>query len=141
MSRYDVYARFADIHLRTAAERAVYFTLVAQLAESWSIAEIAALKGLDERELKAILERYEAAGIVRGTPSPSEQRFHWRSDMNYLFGNPDSAGPADPICGMPVTDDSPYRVTDGFRRQILFCSAMCLAAFRELGGTPPAATF
>ena len=70
MRRYDIYARFADRHLRTCAERAVYLTLVSQEAQSWSPAEMARAQQLDERETERILEAYEASGYRREAESP-----------------------------------------------------------------------
>lgn len=141
--RYDVYARFARRHLRTREERAVYLTLVSQQAESWSAAEIAELKQLDARDIQRILRAYEVSGIVEAAGPAKDRRYRWRSDMNYLFGGVnDSPEWADPVCGMPVTDDSPYRADDLFRRPRRFCSSLCLAAFRAFPGTfsgpPPA---
>ena len=57
MRLYDVHSRFAQVHLRTPAERTVYFTLVAQLAESWSAVEIAGLKDIDVATVEAVLDR------------------------------------------------------------------------------------
>jgi hypothetical protein len=70
------------MHLRVAAERAVYFTLVAQLAESWSAAEIAKLKDVDVRTAEAVLAGYADAGVVDGVDSNGGLRCRWRSDMS-----------------------------------------------------------
>jgi len=45
------------VHPRTRAERTVYFTLLAQFAESWSAVEIASLKGFDTETVEAVLDR------------------------------------------------------------------------------------
>ena len=136
MRRYDIYARFADKHLRTPAERAVYLTLVSQEAPSWSAAEMAQLNGLDPREAERILQDYKSSGVVEGTGIPGGRRYRWRSDMNYLFdGVSDSPEWVDPVCGMFVTAESPYRATDRHRRPRRFCSSMCLAAFRAWPST------
>lgn len=136
MRRYDIFARFARRHLRTREERAVYFTLVSQEAKSWSAAEIAELKRFDERDIERVFKAYEAAGIVEAADAAKGRRYRWRSDMNYLFGDvSDSPDWVDPVCGMPVTEDSPYRAKDLFRRSRRFCSPLCLAVFRAVPGT------
>lgn len=131
MRLYDVHSRFARMHLRTPAERAVYFTLVAQLAESWSAAEIATLKDVDVRTVEAVLDGYADAGVVDGVDSNGGLRYRWRSDMSYLF-NAGSSGITmiDPVCGMTTDGATPHRVSDGSGTLRLFCSSLCLAAFR-----------
>lgn len=131
MRLYDVHSRFAQAHLRTRAERAVYFTLVAQLAESWSAAEIADLKDVDVWRVAVVLDGYADAGVVDVVESAIGLRFRWRSDMSYLF----SAGSSgitmiDPVCGMTTHGATPHRVDDGVGTLRLFCSSLCLAAFR-----------
>lgn len=134
--RYDIFARFARRHLSTREQRAVYLTLVSQEAESWSAAEIAGLKRLDECDIERIFEAYEASGIVEAIDTTGGRRYRWRSDMNYLFGDvSDSPDWVDPVCGMPVTEESPYRAIDPFGRPRRFCASLCLAAFRASPGT------
>ena len=136
MRRYDIYARFAGRYLRTPAEQAVYLTLVSQAAPSWSAAEMAQVNGLDVGETERILADYESSGIVQKTGTQGGRRYRWRSDMNYLFSDvSDSPEWVDPVCGMPVTTESPYWATDLLRRPRRFCSSLCLAAFRALPGT------
>jgi YHS domain-containing protein len=119
------------VHLRTSSERAVYFTLVAQLAESWSAVEIAGLKDVDLRTVEAVLARYTEAGVVDVVDSVTGLRYRWRSDMSYLFGAGSSAVTViDPVCGMTVADGTPYRLEDGSRTLWLFCSILCLATFK-----------
>lgn len=132
MKCYDVHARFARAHLQTRVERAVYFTLVAQLAPSWSAPEIARLKDLDPCCVEAVLDRYAAGGIVEVTDAPAGRRYQWRSDMSYLFG----AGPSapellDPVCGMTVDKQTPFRIDDPLGRLWVFCSAICLSTFQN----------
>lgn len=131
MRLYDVHSRFARMHLRTPTERAVYFTLVAQLAESWTAAEIATLKDVDVRTVEAVLDGYADAGVVDGVDSNGGLRYRWRSDMSYLF-NAGSSGITmiDPVCGMTTDGATPHRVSDGSGTLRLFCSSLCLAAFR-----------
>lgn len=136
MRFYDVHSRFAEVHLRTSADRAVYFTLVAQLAESWSAVEIANLKDLDLGTVEAVLDRYAHAGVVDVVDSEIGLRYRWRSDMSYVF-DVGSGGRTmlDPVCGMTVTDWTPHRFEDGPKELWLFCSANCLATFRADLGT------
>lgn len=130
MKRYDVHARFARAHLGTRAERAVYFTLVAQFAPSWSAREIARLKDLDVRTVEDVLDRYVAVGIVEVTDAPAGRRYQWRSDMSYLFGSGPSAPElVDPVCGMTVEQWTPYRLQDGLQLWV-FCAPVCMATFQ-----------
>ena len=130
--RYDVYARFARAHLRTRTERAVYFTLVAQLASSWSACELARLKDLDVPTVQAVLDRYAAADIVEVADLSTGRRYRWRADMTYLFGATLSAPElVDPVCGMTVDEWTPYCFRDAFGRRWVFCSSVCMTTFRS----------
>lgn len=128
--RYDVWTRFARVHLSTPAERAVYLTLVGGAQESWSAGEIARSRHLDEGEAQGVLIRFIQAGIAEpvahGAGSP---RYRWRADMDYLFGGPlEGIDSIDPVCGMPLVTDSPLAATwEG--RAFRFCSSLCRAAF------------
>ena len=134
MRLHDVHSRFAQVHLRTRAERAVYFTLVAQVAKSWSAVEIANLKNLDVETVEAVLDRYADAGVVDVVDSATSVRYRWCSDMSYLFGSSSSADATDPVCGMRMSSETPHRLEDGSGARWLFCSAMCLATFRAHPG-------
>lgn len=131
MRLYDVHSRFAQAHLRTPAERAVYFTLVAQLAQSWSAVEIADLRGLDLGTVEAVLDRYADAGVVAVVDSAIGLRYRWCSDMSYL-SRAGSGGftMIDPVCGMTTDGETPHRLEDGSGALRLFCSSLCLATFR-----------
>lgn len=134
---HDVHSRFARAHLRTREERGVYFTLVAQLAPSWSATEIARLKHLDTDAVAAILAGYERAGIVEVLDAPTGRRYRWRSDMSYLYGaDPNTMNRVcpdrvDPVCGMRVDEQTPYRTRDTSGRMRLFCSATCASIFQK----------
>lgn len=132
MRLYDVHSRFAQMHLRTRAERAVYFTLVAQLAESWSAAEIANLKDVDVGTVQAVLDRYAEAGVVDVVDSAIGLRYRWCSAMSYL-SRADSSGVTmiDPVCGMTTDGETPHRLEDGSGTLRLFCSSLCLATYRS----------
>ena len=131
MRLHDVHSRFAQVHLRTPAERAVYFTLVAQFAESWSAVEIANLKGLDVVPVEAVLDRYADAGVVDVVHSETGLRYRWCSDMSYLFGAASSGVTMiDPVCGMTTDGETPHWLEDGSGTLRLFCSSLCLATFR-----------
>jgi YHS domain-containing protein len=131
MRLHDVHSRFEQVHLRTREERAVYFTLVAQLAESWSAVEIASLKDLDVRTVEAVLDRYADAGVVDVVDSATGLRYRWCSDMSYLFGGGSSAVTMiDPVCGMTIAGGTPHWLEDGSGTLWLFCSSICLATFR-----------
>lgn len=133
---HDVHSRFARAHLRTREERAVYFTLVAQLATSWSAAELAQLKHLDPDAVVTVLNRYTVAGIVEAIDAPTGRRFRWRSDMAYLYGaEPGATSTVDPVCGMTVDEATPHRVRDVHGRTRLFCSAGCASMFSHKSAT------
>lgn len=134
---YDVHSRFAQVHLRTRAERAVYFTLVAQIADSWSAAEIASLKELDVGTVQAVLDRYMDAGVVAAVDSETGLRYRWRSDMSYLFGTSSAVTMIDPVCGMTIPDGTPHWLQDGWGKLWLFCSSTCVATFRAKSSNPP----
>lgn len=138
---YDVHSRFAQAHLRTRAERAVYFTLVAQLADSWSAVEIASLKELDVGTVEAVLDRYADAGVVGVVDTTTGLRYRWRSDMSYLFGASSAVTMIDPVCGMTIPDGTPHWLQDGWGTLWFFCCSTCLATFRakssSFGAEPP----
>ena len=130
VEQYDIFTRFARVHLSTRAERAVYLALVGDHQQVLSAAEISLSNGLLEREIERVLERFQAAGIVEGVGASGSRRFRWRSDMDYLFGSSgEASGWVDPVCGMPVWDGSPHLANDTFGRPQRFCSSLCLAAF------------
>lgn len=138
MRLYDVHSRFAQVHLRTPAERAVYFTLVAQLAETWSAVEIASLKDLDVETVETVLDRYADAGVVNVVHSETGFRYRWCSDMRYLFGVGSSAVTMiDPVCGMTTDGETPHWLEDGPGTRRLFCSSICLTTFRANPRTYP----
>ena len=128
--RYDVWTRFARVHLSTPAERSVYQALVGDGQESWSAQEIARTRHLGEQDVRDVLARFAVARIaetVGGDAQPP--RYRWRAEMDYIFGG--SAGPdhpIDPVCGMPVVDASPLAV-EREARTFRFCSSLCRAAF------------
>ena len=108
MQLFDVHSRFAQVHLRTPAERAVYFTLVAQFAESWSAVEIAQLKDVDVETVEAVLDRYADAGVVDVVDSAIGLRYRWCSDLSYL-SRPGSRGARiDPVCGSSVIPEERF---------------------------------
>lgn len=131
MRLYDVHSRFAQVHLRTPAERAVYFTLVAQLAESWAAVEIASLKGIDLATVEAVFDRYADAGVVDVVDSPTGVRYRWCPDMSYLSkAGLSGVTRIDPVCGMTTDGETPHWLEDGSGTRWLFCSPLCLATFR-----------
>ncbi len=128
--RYDIWTRFARVHLSTPAERSVYQALVGHGRESWSAEEIARARHLDGRDARDVLARFALAGIaetIGGQGQPP--RYRWRAEMDYIFGGPaDPDHPIDPVCGMPVVDTSPLAV-EWDDRSFRFCSSLCRAAF------------
>lgn len=132
--RYDVFGRFARTYLSTRVERQVYLAIVGAPADEPRTAhEISRERNLQVHEVAQVLERFERAGIVEtvevaGFPT----RYPWRSDLGYLAdGEGDPLEWTDPVCGMPVRPESPYRARDADGREHRFCSALCLDAFLE----------
>lgn len=136
--RYDLWGAFGRTHLSTPAERGVYLSLVGAPSDSRLCAkDIASERGLELDEVEDVLARFEAAGIAEGIDLVSEpRRYRWRDDMRYLeSGDLDSFDLVDPICLMPVRADTPYRARDAQGEDRLFCSSLCLAAFRAFPST------
>ncbi len=130
MGRYDIFARFAQRHLATDAERRIYLVLVSQQAPLWSALDLATQTGVEPREAERVLTRYLAAGIVQDVASAGGRRYRWRSDLNYLLGTGDAGSQwLDPVCDMPVTADSPYQADDPTGQTWRFCSSVCLGLF------------
>ncbi len=130
VEQYDIFTRFARVHLSSRVERAVYLAVVGDHPHVLSGAEISLRSGIPEREIEHVLERFETAGIVEEVGAPRSDRFRWRSDMDYLFGSLGEPSEwVDPVCGMPVWDGSPHLAEDVFGRPQRFCSSLCLAAF------------
>lgn len=130
MGRYDIFARFAERHLATDAQRRIYLVLVSQQARLWSAGDLATQTGLQPRQAERVLTRYLEADIVQDVGSADGGRYRWRSDLNYLLGADDAGSQwLDPVCDMPVTADSPYQVEDASGRTWRFCASVCLALF------------
>ena len=119
---------FSQIHLATAAERAVFRRFASDPSACWSDAEIALAARLGISEVRWALERFADAGIVEVVEE--EGCYRWRPELRYVLerGEPQSET-RDPVCGMPVALDAPHRAEDVFGRTERFCSERCLAAF------------
>jgi len=118
---------FSQIHLATAAERAAYRRFASDPRACWSDAEIAFAARLDISEVRWALERFADAGIVEVV---EEGCYRWRPELRYVLERvePETAS-QDPVCGMPVALDAPYRAEEVFGRTERFCSERCMAAF------------
>ena len=127
----DAFLQFARAHLLTAADRAVYPVLAADRARAWTAGEVAAQAGVSHHEADQALRRFAAAGIVTHSRSPgAPHRYQWTAAMAYLFGLETTVQFVDPVCGMPVPEDSPHVVHDG-DRDVRFCSLPCLVRWRS----------
>lgn len=127
--RYDLGSRFARLHLRTRAERAVYLILVCDRTKAWSPEEIARLKDIEEAETERALLGFASAGIVE-VEEGEPVRYRWSADMDYLFGDTGSGFERlDPVCGMRVAAESPYSVKDDEGASVWFCSSLCRSWF------------
>lgn len=130
MQSHDISTRFARAHLSTRAERAAYLALVGASTESRTPDELALGTGLEPAEFMGALDRFETAGIAEREEGPDGPRYRIRVEMVDPFQDPDaSAAWIDPVCGMPVIVDTPYRATDDLGREQRFCSSVCLAGF------------
>jgi YHS domain-containing protein len=124
MKSHGVNEMFARRHLSTLVARATYRSLTAH-AHPLSVQEIADANGIDEDDVERVLDGFAAAGIVE----TDGVTYQWSEGMNYLFGAPAAVGAVDPVCGMPVHEDSPHEAIDLYGRQERFCSSLCRAGF------------
>lgn len=143
MNEHDTLARFARGHLSGEAEPAVYFLLAGSPAASWSTRELSERTGWPEDVVAEVLGRFLAAGMITRAPDdPAAPRYRWRVEAEYLHDSPSGATQwVDPICGMPVAEDSPIRARRPGGTRVRFCSPWCRAAFlgttdRPTGGGP-----
>jgi len=122
---------FSQIHLATAAERAVHWCFASDPDACWSDAEVAFAARLDISTARWALERFADAGIVEEV---EEGCYRWRPEHRYALdrGEPETAI-RDPVCGMPVGLDAAYQAEDVFGRTERFCSERCMAAFLVWG--------
>ena len=128
--RYDVWTRFARVHLSTPSERAVYQDLVGASPDWWSAEEIARTGHLDVQDAEHVLAGFVRASIAEAARDDAgPNRYRWRADMDYLFGGfVEQDAPVDPVCGMLVfADGAPTSAWEG--RTFTFCSSLCRAAF------------
>ncbi|HEV2071192.1 MAG TPA: hypothetical protein VGR26_15490 [Acidimicrobiales bacterium] len=124
-------ARFARAHLRTPAQRAVYAALAGAPDAVTSARDIGEQFGVDAYAVDVALRQFQAAGIAEpGGRSPGGERlFRWAgSGMAYLrTGEPPATHSIDPVCGMPVPDDTLYEESGHH-----FCSRRCQTTWRVL---------
>jgi YHS domain-containing protein len=118
---------FSQIHLATAAERAVYRRFASDPNACWSDAEIAFAARLDISAVRWALERFADAGIVEVV---EDGCYRWRPGLRYVLERAEpQTDSRDPVCGMPVAVDAAYRAEDVFGRTERFCSERCMTAF------------
>jgi YHS domain-containing protein len=123
----DSFDAFSQIHLATAAERAVYRCFASDPHACWSDAEIAFAAHRDISEASWTLERFANAGIVEVV---EDGCYRWRPGLRYVLERAEpQTEDRDPVCWMPVTVDATYRAQDVFGRTERFCSERCMAAF------------
>lgn len=118
---------FSQIHLATAAERAVYRRFASDPHASWSDAETAFVSRLDMTAVRWAFERFAEAGLVEVV---EEGCYRWQPAFRYVLerAEPETER-RDPVCGMPVSPDVSSRADDVFGRTELFCCEQCMAAF------------
>lgn len=145
MNEHDTLARFARAHLSGEAEPAVYFLLAGSPAASWSAEELSERTGWPEGVVAEVLGRFLAAGMITpATDDPAAPRYRWRVEAEYLHDSPSGATEwVDPVCGMPVAEDSPISARRPDGTTVRFCSPWCRTAFlgatnRSPGGRGPA---
>lgn len=128
---YDVWSRFARTELSTPLRRGVCLQVVAAAAPV-AVAEISRAVGSGEDEVAEVLQAFEEAGIVEAAgDEDGETRYRWRADQRCLFTKEgESLDRVDPVCGMAITEDSPYALTVGGGRSVRFCSGVCLDTYR-----------
>jgi hypothetical protein len=83
MDRYDIYAQFAQHHLSSPAEQAVYAALVSHPDRLWCTSDLAAQAALAPATLAPILRQHAAAGIVEDLETANRRRYRWCADLRY----------------------------------------------------------
>lgn len=118
---------FAQIHLGSAEERAVYRCFARDAEGCRSDAEVALEADLDPATATWVLERFRDAGLIERVDG---NRYRWRPSHRYALrrGEP-NGGMRDPVCGMRVGIDARHHAEDLFGHTEYFCSERCLAAF------------
>ena len=126
--RYDPWAEFARVHLSSATERATYLAVAGE-RRSWSAKDLARERNLGLEEAEAVLLRFAKGGIVNVTEGEDGERYRWREEMDFIFGERSGTlGEFDPVCGTPITAPRPLTTSwDG--TSYAFCSPLCRAAF------------
>ncbi|MBI2708600.1 MAG: hypothetical protein HYX34_02770 [Actinobacteria bacterium] len=127
------FSRFLGAHIATDVERAVFWVIAGSASNDWTVGVVAREARVDHHEAEQALRRFTSAGILEavdgqgGVPS----RYRWRSEMRYLHDGGDPPGRTDPVCGMPVSANSPYVVPDVDGEDVAFCSVTCLVRWRS----------
>lgn len=125
-----LFARFRGAHLPTPAERAVFLVLSGSRDRVWTAAGVARDARVSDHEADQALRRFTAAGIIDRLDEPGHpRRYRLRPEMAYLHDGGDPPGRVDPVCGMPVPEDSPH-VAEDDGEEIAFCSLPCLVRWR-----------
>lgn len=123
----------ARAHLRTRAERAVFAVVAGDPGRWWTAATAARGARVEELDADQTLRRFTAAGIVEQEAGSAGSRYRYRAEMAYLStgGGADEDGELrDPVCGMPVSADTPH-VADDHGRAVRFCSIPCLVRWQR----------
>lgn len=122
----DAFARFAQAHLPTSTERAIYPVLAGAPHRDWKAGEVASAAGVSHHEADQALRRFASAGIVDHSHVRGRgHRYRWHPEMAYLRHGELSSLPVDPVCGMPVPPGTLHSARDG-DTEISFCSLPCL---------------
>ena len=125
--RRAAFRLFAQAHLRSRAERAVYVALPPHGTDPLSVAELCAAAHLDHHDTDQVLRRFAAAGVAEVVEARGERRYRLRREA--------AGGVVDPVCGMVVPPGSGHEV-DGDLGVARFCSVQCLMTWRSAGGRP-----
>ena len=130
--RDSLFARFMAAHLTTDVERAVFWVLAGSSTQTWTATAVAREAQISDHQADQALRRFTAAAILERVDEPGRpRRYRWRAEMSYLHNASESpAGRIDPVCGMPVPDDSPHVAADDDGHEIAFCSLPCLVRWR-----------
>lgn len=129
--RPSPYRTLAQAHLRTAVERAVFAVLAGSARRWWTAAGAARAARASALDADQALRRFAAAGIVDQEPGTAGRRYRYRAEMGYLHGDADvDEELRDPVCGMPVTADTPHVADDG-GHVVRFCSIPCLTLWQR----------
>ena len=125
--------KFIDAHVHTPAHRSIFRTLATSAHEVWTVEALAEWTKLEPYDVDVVMREFAAVGIAESVGDASKKRFRWASEMDYLYGTSprrEASIAFDPVCGMPVADETGYEEQVG-SHILRFCSLRCQLMWRR----------